>query len=249
MAIIVLSKKIGETPNEMINNYIKNYNKNNTYQIKKGCTIGKLDPMASGVSICLFDNQCKNMKDYLDKEKIYEFKIIFGIQSDSDDTLGLITNGEEIQNINIETIQKEILNFIGQYKQKYHKYSSICVSNKNNERNPLWKWTKENRLNEIQIPEKDVNVKLLEFLELKKYNFNILKKIIIGNIRKVNGDFRQEEIIQRWKDITHIKNINVAKFKIHCSSGFYVRQLVNDLCNKLGIYGTTYNINRTQIIL
>ena len=29
MAIIVLSKKLGETPNEMINNYIKNYNKNN----------------------------------------------------------------------------------------------------------------------------------------------------------------------------------------------------------------------------
>jgi len=248
MAIIVLSKKIGETPNEMINNYIKNYNKNNTYQIKKGCTIGKLDPMASGVSICLFDNQCKNMKDYLDKEKIYEFKIIFGIQSDSDDTLGLITNGEE-KDIDIETIQKEISNFIGKYKQKYHKYSSICVSNDNNERKPLWKWTKENKLNEINIPEKEVNVKSLEFLELKKYNFNILKKIIIENISKVKGDFRQEQIINRWKEISHIKNINVAKFKIHCSSGFYVRQLVNDLCNKLGIYGTTYNINRTKIIL
>ena len=249
MAIIVLSKKIGETPNEMINNYIKNYNKNNTYQIKKGCTIGKLDPMASGISICLFDNQCKNMKYYLDKEKVYEFKIIFGIKTDSDDTLGLITNGNEIGNINTEIIQKEILNFIGEYKQKYHKYSSICVTNKNNERNPLWKWTKENRLNEIEIPEKDVNVKTLEFLELKKYNFSILKKIIIENIRKVKGDFRQEDIIERWKNISHIKNINVGKFRIHCSSGFYVRQLVNDLCDKLNIYGTTYNINRIKIIL
>jgi tRNA pseudouridine55 synthase len=249
MAIIVLSKKIGETPNEMINNYIKNYNKNNQYQLKKGCTVGKLDPMASGISICLFDNQCSNMKDYLDKEKIYEFKIIFGIQSDSDDTLGLITNQQEIQDIDIQTIQKEILNFIGEYKQKYHKYSSICVFNKNNERNPLWKWTKENRLEEIEIPQKNVNVKLLEFLDLKIHNFNILKKIIIQNIRKVKGDFRQEKIIQRWKDISHIKNIFVGKFKIHCSSGFYVRQLVHDLCNKLQIYGIAYNINRTKIIL
>ena len=40
----------------------------------------------------------------------------------------------------------------------------------------------------------NVNVKLLEFLDLKIHNFNILKKIIIQNIRKVKGDFRQEKI-------------------------------------------------------
>ena len=44
------------------------------------------------------------MKDYLDKEKIYEFKIIFGIQSDSDDTLGLIT---EEKNMN-EWVSKKV---------------------------------------------------------------------------------------------------------------------------------------------
>lgn len=249
MAIIVLYKKIGETPKEMIQNYIKNYNQHNDHQIKKGCVVGKLDPMASGVSICLFDNQCKNMQQYLDKSKVYEFKIIFGLSTDTDDTLGIVTDTYNVQNINIEKIIKELDEFIGIYKQKYHKYSSICIKNKNHERNPLWKWTKENRLDEIDIPSKTVNVNKLQLLELKSYNFNILKKIIINNITKVKGDFRQDEIIKTWKNTSHIENVFIGKFKIECSSGFYVRQLVNELCKKIGLLGTTYNINRTKIIL
>lgn len=249
MPIIVLSKKIGETPKEMIENFIKENNKYNDYKIKKGCVVGKLDPMASGVSICLFDNHCKNMKKYLNKDKVYEFKIIFGLSTDSDDTLGLVTSGDIIEHINREKILSEIENFIGTYTQKYHKYSSICVANKNGERLPLWKWTKDNRIDEIEIPSKKVNVHELKFLELTYNNFSVLKKIIIENIKKVKGDFRQEEIINRWKNINHIKDVCIGKFRIKCSSGFYVRQLVNELCNNLNIPGTTYNINRTKIIL
>ena len=249
MPVVVLYKKIGETPNEMIQNYIKNYNKLNKYQIKKGCVVGKLDPMASGVSICLFDNECKNMEQYLHKNKIYEFKIIFGLSTDTDDTLGLITDTCNIQSIDIEKIIKELDKFIGIYQQKYHKYSSICIKNKNSERNPLWKWTKENRIQEIHIPSKTVKVDKLQLLELKSYNFDLLKKIIINNINKVKGDFRQDDIIKIWKNTTNFKNVFVGKFKIQCSSGFYVRQLVNELCKNIGILGTTYNINRTKIIL
>ena len=44
--------------------------------------------------------------------------------------------------------------YLGKQKQKYPIYSSMVVKKKK----PLWLWAKENRLNEINIPSKEIEI-------------------------------------------------------------------------------------------
>jgi len=246
----LLYKEIGETPTQMINNYIDKYNnKYNNNKIKKGTVVGKLDPMACGQSICLFDEDCKNMNKYLYLKKIYKFKIIFGFDTDTNDILGLINSYEQINNINKDNLITNLQSFMGSHNQHYHNYSSICVQNKlTGERKPLWFWTKNNKLNEITIPSKNVYVDNLELIQLEISNFDIIKKQINTYINKLEGDFRQSEILQNWNNINNINNVFIGHFQITCSSGFYVRQLVKEFTKKINILGIAYEIERVDII-
>ena len=214
---------------------------------KKVCICGKLDPLAEGELLLLFDNECKLMNSYLSKRKIYQWEIIWGLQTDTEDVMGLIQNDI---NINFdENYLLEIINrFIGDYLQNFHHYSSIQVKNSSLEKNPLWKWSKENRLDEIVIPNKLVNVKYIKLLNTRKINLNSIKPNIINTIKKVQGDFRQTEIISQWEEYPN-KEYYVSKFEADVSSGFYIRELVKQLGISTNYLGLTLNINRIKIII
>ena len=83
--------------------------------------------MACGQSICLFDENCKKMNEYLNLKKVYEFKIIFGFDTDTNDILGLINSQEELNNLSEDVLNENLKSFVGNYNQLYHNYSSICV--------------------------------------------------------------------------------------------------------------------------
>ena len=161
--------------------------------------------------------------------------------------MGLIQNDI---NINFdENYLLEIINtFIGDYLQNFHHYSSIQVKNSSLEKNPLWKWSKENRLDEIVIPNKLVNVKYIKLLNTRKINLNSIKPNIINTIKKVRGDFRQMEIISQWEKYPN-KEYYVSKFEADVSSGFYIRELVKQLGISTNYLGLTLNINRIKIII
>ncbi len=73
---------------------------------------------------------------------------------------------------------------------------------------------------------------------------------VMENIKKVNGDFRQTEIIEKWqqfaKDYPIIKFISI-KLKVACSSGTYMRSLANRIGNEAGIPALALSIKRTRI--
>jgi tRNA U55 pseudouridine synthase TruB len=65
-----------------------------------------------------------------------------------------------------------------------------------------------------------------------------------------NYDFRQKEIIAGWTTlIQKIPNQTVILLKLRAevSSGTYIRILVRDICDYLGIIGMTSEIHRTKI--
>ena len=214
---------------------------------KKVCICGKLDPLACGELLLLFDDECKLMNSYLSKRKIYQWEIIWGLQTDTEDAMGLIKNDINI-NFDKKYLLKIINTFTGDYLQYFHHYSSINVKNSNLEKNPLWKWSKENRLNEIVIPNKLVNVKYIKLLNTRKINLNSIKSDIIDTISIVKGDFRQSEIIEQWK-LYPDKEFYISKFEADVSSGFYIRELVKQLGISTNYLGLTLNINRIKIII
>ena len=88
---------------------------------KKSCYCGRLDPMARGKMLFLENNECKKMDNYLSSDKIYEFELIQGISTDTDDILGLIQNYNfgDISNFNLYDKLIEYKNTMTQ--QKFHK--------------------------------------------------------------------------------------------------------------------------------
>jgi len=256
----LLNKPIGLTSNEFIFHL-----KREKFIQNKACYCGRLDPLARGKMLILEGNECKQMSNYLNNDKSYEFIIVFGISTDTDDIMGLFENNPRNfylpmqEDIYINKLKKALQNLQNKKYQKYHKYSSF-VLRKGEKRKPLWEWEKMGQLKENEIPGK--KVKIYKLKELEKYESNLIDLIklwmeLIGNVNK-RHKFRQEEIIQQYKTLIDqvqeqkkVKKENIkvlcVKYKIKVSSGFYVRQFICDLKREIEFPLLVYDINRIKI--
>lgn len=80
---------------------------------------------------------------------------------------------------------------------------------------------------------------------------DVLASKLIDAIAKVKGDFRQDAIIDRWKQVLANAESDAryptARIRIHCASGTYVRTLVHELGRRLGTGATVMRLVRTQV--
>lgn len=239
--IIFLNKKEGETPLEALENFRK---KNKKYKGLKITYAGRLDPMASGLLLLLVGEKIKEKDKYLKLDKEYNFEVLFGFSTDTYDILGKVIDIRHGVYQDLEKmIRKNIKLFSGKLIQKYPIYSSKTVEGK-----PLFSYAR--RGVDIEIPSREVLVKNLKFLKVKSINNRRLFNIIEKRIKKVNGDFRQKEILNIWKKNLQVKekrNFFIASFKIECSSGTYVRGIANNLGEKINIPTLAFSIKRTKI--
>ena len=105
---------------------------------KKVCYCGRLDPMARGQVLLLVGDECKNMEKHLGYIKEYEFEIIFGLSTDTDDPMGILSLAyykEDEINEYCEKIKEYIK--INKFSQNFHDYSSKRIMGK-----PMWEYTK-----------------------------------------------------------------------------------------------------------
>lgn len=236
--MILEYKNPGMTMNQVIKLF-KEY-----YGATKMCYCGRLDPMARGKIILLKDKDCKDMSKYLKLNKIYEFEIILGIKTSSDDPLGIIEahNTNTLSFNEFNKIYKSILTELYKYpiniNQKFHKYSSKNINGK-----PLWYYSKNNLL--VEQPTHLVSIYSVYTDNFKFYNYNNWRSNIISNIKSIdkNCDFDQTNIITQWENI-ELPELTAIPVRINVSSGFYVRQFVRDLSNKINYPLMTYDINR-----
>lgn len=236
--MILEYKPPGMTMNQIIKNY-KEY-----YGVNKMCYCGRLDPMARGKIILLKDEECKDMQKYNKLNKIYEFEIILGIKTYSDDPLGIIeeldTNILSFSEFNkiYKSILTELYNYPTNINQKFHKYSSKNINGK-----PLWYYTKNNLL--VEQPSHLVSIYNIYTNNFKFYDYNKWRTNIINNIKSIdeNCDFDQTNIITQWENI-ELTELTSIPVRINVSSGFYVRQFVRDLSDKINYPLLTYDINR-----
>jgi tRNA pseudouridine55 synthase len=205
---------------------------------------GRLDPMASGLLLVLAGDETKNKEKYLNLEKEYEFRVLFGFSTDTYDILGKVINSKNIL-ITKKEIEKAIKNniksFLGENIQKYPIYSSKTVKGK-----PLFIYARANE--EVDTPSRKVFIKKLKLEKIVQIDNKKLFKNIEKRIKKVQGDFRQDEILKIWrKELLTPNKFIVASFKIKCSSGTYVRSVANSLGEKIGTGALAFSIKRTKI--
>lgn len=261
--VIIAYKNLGETPLECLE---RERILRNIPLATPMTYAGRLDPMACGLMIILLGEECKNKDKYLGLDKTYEFEVLVGFETDTHDLLGIVSSKEgferssdnitssedKISGPRVGSPDAEILSsnfvpalksFVGTFIQKYPSFSSKTVGGKQ-----LFQLSKDEEL-PSEMPEHEVTISRLEFTRERDISKEDLHKEIIRRIELVHGDFRQEEILKKWQEV--FENSKKEDYKIFscvcdCSSGTYIRQLVSDISEKIGIPMVTYSINRTR---
>jgi len=239
--VINIYKKCGETPLQCINT-LKNDNEN--LRFLPMTYAGRLDPLAEGVLIILVGDECVKKDEYLKLPKEYEVEVLFGFSTDTYDVMGKVIK-DDVLLIDRNKIKKIIPDFVGRIKQKYPPYSSRTVNGQ-----PLFKWARDGKLGEIEIPNHDVHVESIDVINSGLVQGDILFSNIKEKISKVTGDFRQKEIISIWRDILNGKEKEqyaFIKLRISCGSGVYVRGIAHAIGEKLGVPALALKIVRTKV--
>lgn len=191
---------------------------------------GRLDPMAEGELILLTGDDCKKKESFLGYDKTYDYTILFGVKTDTGDVLGVITKNASVRHV------KDIPILKGKLKMKDPKYSSLT-------------WQKAREGKRFKRKEREVCIYKHELLGISEVTQSTIKKYV-RDIKKVNGDFRQEEIKELWK--TYFtkapKKFYIAKMRVVVSSGTYIRELVQMIGKKMNIPTTALVILRRKLI-
>lgn len=237
---VYINKPIGLTPLEAIDQLRKS---NRAYKSVKLGYAGRLDPMAHGLLLVLVGNENKNSKKYLGLNKKYKTEALFGFETDTYDILGRIIKVRSETTVSPSEIKNVIKSFTGKREQEYPPFSSKTVQGK-----PLYWWARQERLSEITIPKKLVEIYSIDLLGIKEVRGNQLLKIIEERIKRVKGKFRQEDCLMDWQKILDSDYYYpLASFSIACSSGTYVRSIVHKMGKKTGKEAVAFDIQRTEI--
>jgi len=239
--VLNLYKKIGETPLACINRFKEIHPE---YGNAKMSYAGRLDPMAGGVLLVLVGEENKNKEKYLKLEKAYTFNVLFGIETDTYDVLGMVKNTSLGASVNKEDIKQNLKSFEGEFEQTFPPYSSKPIDGK-----PSFVHAREGKSEAVQ-PSKNVLVRLIELKKLYQLSGEEILQNIVEKVSRVKGDFRQEEILDKWKKEMN-KNedymFTIATVDIVCGSGTYVRSIARELGKKLGTGALAYSIFRTRV--
>lgn len=193
---------------------------------------GRLDPMAEGELLILVGDECKNKEKYLGLNKEYEVEIVFGIETDTYDALGLALVRSD------KTPKPVSLSGEGKFIQEYPPYSSKTVNGKQ-----LHELARAGELPD-GMPVKEVEIYSMQTLSEGTIQAEQLKTRIFSMIHKVKGDFRQQEIKQRWEEVlVGSEEFPTVAIRVKCSSGTYMRSLAH----RMGGFALT--IKRTNIFL
>jgi tRNA pseudouridine(55) synthase len=246
-------KSVGQTPLERLELF------RNEEQLPQDTPLayaGRLDPMASGKLLVLIGDECKKLKEYTGLDKEYEVEVLLGVSTDTGDLLGFIheenNKDKEIRPSELEQGLKEL---VGRHKWEYPIFSSKTVKGK-----PLFQWFYEGQINEIEVPKTDTDIYSAELQsvrtvtaeELHRYITDSIAKItpVVEESKKLGSDFRRVPILARWDqffaDKTH-KQCMLAKIRVVCGSGSYMRTFAEKLGEKLDTPACAYSIHRTRI--
>jgi tRNA pseudouridine55 synthase len=224
---------------------------------------GRLDPLAEGELLILIGDECKKKGEYLKFDKEYEVEILFGVETDTYDALGRVQNRRQIsesqsegaeilfdavgENISFSSLLKndeKFVTFPVVWKQKYPPYSSRTVNGKQ-----LHELARAENLPE-EIPSRQVTLHLTEVVSQGSVTARDLLARVISVIDVVQGDFRQQEIKEKWRIRLSdpYEKFETVTLRVVCSSGTYMRSLAHELGKERGAGAIAVHIKRTHIL-
>lgn len=193
---------------------------------------GRLDPAAEGELIILTGDECKKKEEYTKRPKTYIAEIIFGVETDSYDLLGIPSftgvKGAEFKDI-FPRVREYIEAHRGKQMQNYPPYSSKALDT-----------------GTLPPPHE---VELISYAILntgdKKREDILFRTVSLTHI--VQGDFRQASIREAWERLPEFLLLPAIEIELTVSGGFYIREFAHDIGGYLGIGACLYSLVRTKI--
>ncbi len=257
----IIYKQIGETPLEVLERFrrLQTESATDMESKKKWQEIpmtyaGRLDPLAEGELLILVGDECKHKEKYTNLDKEYEVEIVFGVETDTYDALGIASKAvdslkDSAHSDAVEALEKlDVGTYAGTFQQEYPPYSSRTVDGV-----ALHELARSDKLPE-EMPTKEVTIYEIEELRRERISGLELEARILDKVDLVNGDFRQEEIRRRWNavlddGITGGELFDIVTIRVKCSSGTYMRSLAYRMGKDVGMGAIALGIKRTRIFL
>ena len=250
---MMLDKQVGQTPLVCVEDWRQNFDVDKEIPLTYA---GRLDPMASGKLLVLIGEECKNQTNYHNLDKEYDFSVLLGISSDTQDVLGRLSTEATPSRATRADLRTVVSDLVGTVELPYPHFSAKTVQGK-----PLHTWTLEDRLDEIEIPTKKSTIYRLELTNIETKNREDLAaqaraKIDtipeVSDIRKsIGNDFRRADVRSDWHKILADKSLpaiyQITHFTCVASSGTYMRTLAHLIGQKLGTQGLAWSIHRTKV--
>ena len=164
--LVVVNKPSNLTSRDVVNKLCKIFN------TKKIGHTGTLDPIASGVLVCVCGKYTKLVNDLTSLEKEYVATIKLGIKTDTLDTEGNIIEERDV-NITKQDIEKVFNNFPKSYNQTVPKYSAVKINGKK-----LYEYARNNI--DIELPVRKVNIYSLNLLDFDGSSITFKTKVSKG---------------------------------------------------------------------
>jgi tRNA pseudouridine55 synthase len=196
---IIINKESGMTSRDVVNKL------NKILKTKEIGHIGTLDPMATGVLVCLIGKYTK-LTDILtnhDKEYIASFKL--GILTDTLDISGSILK-EENKTISRDKIVKVLNSFVGTYNQEVPLYSAVKINGKK-----LYEYARNNQ--EVKLPSRDVTIKSIKLISIDDNIVTIKTEVSKGTyIRSLIKDIGEK--LGTYATMVSLERTRLGNFKL-----------------------------------
>ncbi len=237
MAIVLYTKKYGETLARMRERFLREHKE---FEDEKITYAGRLDPLASGLIPILTGADVHKKESYLNCDKTYRMDFVLGLSTDTGDVLGMLSS----LCFNEVDISDDLVvePYLGKQQQTYPVFSSKTVEGK-----PLWLWAREGGLDERKIPKREVELFSLKQVGKEVVTKEDFAKKVFDAISLVHGDFRQQEIYEKWEEYFRVSTRDsfcIYRVEARVSSGFYMRSLAEKIGKAYGCGGVSLHIER-----
>ncbi len=200
---------------------------------------GTLDPMAQGLVVVLTGTDRFLKGPATAWEKTYTFSIVWGLRTDTGDTLGLIDSYvPQVPDLS------RVIHALHTYTTTYHQSIPDFSARRYNGSSSFSLARKG-----YYPPQKKRRV-TIHTLTLDSHELIALSTLATQEadvIQTIVGDFRQSEIVSQWQNYRHhTAELLVSHHTATVSTGTYIRQLTQDIAAELQLPALTKNIVRVS---
>jgi tRNA pseudouridine55 synthase len=197
--ILLLDKPAGMSSNQALQRV------RHLFRAEKAGHTGSLDPLATGLLPVCFGEATKIAGFLLGSDKAYEVEARLGATTDTDDADGAVLRERSVPVLDRARVEAELGRFIGRIRQRPPIYSALKQGGE-----PLY--AKARRGEAIEVPEREVDVRSIELLELGDGALRLHVECGTGTyIRSIVRDLG--EALSCGAHVTQLRRLWVSPFR------------------------------------